>query len=307
MRHFRESISDLKSRDYPFPHSLIALGLLEESFYQLEQELTRSEKASAEVRKLLAQRTLEEIYIKLPVLGLIERSGDVVGPVEFHGPFCRMISDVLGESAKLVLSADWDYSPYTYIYPDLFPEHQFVFVAMPYSEAGQVLGLPLAGHELGHNVWSAETLVNIFANTIAQSISQLISDDFKEMYERLESRQGSHESSGDLFGGTPLWHESLKLSIKQCEELFCDFFGMAMFGRSYLCAFEYLTAPWNFPRAPEYPSMADRLAAQVACAKILGIQVPEYYLNSGLSSHVEDDLILQIADVATARQIPKLH
>jgi hypothetical protein len=306
VRRFRSVISDLAERDYPFRHSQIALSLLSYSFAELEEELESAQNASEATRVALAQRTLEEIYIKLPVLGLIERSSDVIGPVEFHGPFCRLIRAILGSQAKLILSADWDYSPYTYIYPGLFPDHHFVIVALPYSEAGQVLGLPLAGHELGHNVWAAESLARIFSVHLAETITTLISGDFKDLYDTLSMPSMEPQDGADLFRGTPIWHEALKISLKQVEELFCDFFGISLFGSSYLSAFEYLTAPWSFERVPEYPSMADRLSAQAMCAGILKIDTPAYYNSSGIASHAEDNILLQIADVATKRQIPRL-
>jgi hypothetical protein len=306
VRRFRALLADLLEKDYPFKHSHTALQLLEQSFAALAHELELALRASVEVRKTLAQRTLEEIYIKLPVLGLIDRSTDVIGPVEFHGPFCRIIRSALGADAKLILASDWSYSPYTFIYPDLFPGWQFVIVALPYSEAGHVLGLALAGHELGHNVWAAENIAKEFQTPIAKAILELIEGQFRELYAREVNATRPNESDTDLFGSSPPWLESLRISLKQTEELFCDFFGIAIFREAYLCSFEYLTAPASFERVPEYPSMPDRLAAQSNCATTLGVRVPDYYGNSGLIAHVEDNMLLQIADVATKRQIPAL-
>lgn len=308
VRRFRQLLTDLREGDYPFPHSGTALELLDRSFGELEGQLVAAQRASEEVRKTLAQRTLEEISNKLPVLGLIDRSASVDGPVEFHGPFCRMIRAVLGAEAKLILASDWSYSPYTYIYPDLFPNDQFVIVALPASEAGHVLGLPLAGHELGHNVWAAENLRMGFTQRLASTIQELIGGQFKELYSKhIGSREASGESNQDLFGdGSPPWLICLTYAIKQCEELFCDFFGVALFGESYLSSFEYLTAPWTFARVPEYPAMADRLLAQAQCAREIGVALPDYYIASGLVAHVEDDVMLQIADVATRRQMSDL-
>ena len=214
---------------------------------------------------------------------------------------------MLGEGAKLILASDWSYSPYTYIYPDLFPGQQFVIVSLPYSEAGHVLGLPLAGHELGHNVWAADGLANEFTHQIAITINELLNGDFRDLYDEYQSgKAATQHAADDLFASGEPWLDSLRYSIKQCEELFCDFFGIAIFGESYLSSFEYLTAPWSFERVPEYPSMAERIAAQAQCAKSLGLRIPEYYDRSGLTAHVEADVILQIADVATRRQIAKL-
>lgn len=306
VKRFRSMLADLGENDYPFPHSKTAIDLLDESFGELESTLHLASKynASDEVRRTLAQRTLEDISNKLPILGLIDRSADVAGPVEFHRPFCRIIRRALGDEAKLILASDWSYSPYTYIYPSLFPGHKFVFVGLPYSEAGHVLVLPLAGHELGHNVWYVGEMENEFNTAISESILELISGPFSELYAK--AQVGRMPVEVDLFGESPQWLDSLRFSLKQSEELFCDFYGIALFGESYLCAFEYITAPWSFDRVPEYPSMPDRLAAQVQCADVLQISIPAYFKQPGIVAGAEDDIILRLADAATKRQIPRL-
>src|SRR5439155_22334513 len=107
--------------------------------------------------------TLLALYQYLPLLGFILRSTNVRNAFEAFGPFLRLAGDVLEpgiersqRKTKLLLSSEWDYSPFTYpTIPDL---PKFLFIGLPAPESANPLLIPLAGHELGHAVWSRYSL-----------------------------------------------------------------------------------------------------------------------------------------------------
>jgi hypothetical protein len=269
---FLETIGDLVALDYPFSDSQEALQLLKHDFEQLKDDLLLAKDASDPIRQAQAQLALREIMHKLPILGIIQRSSETCGPVEFHGPFLSLVRRFIPD-AKVVIASDWVFSPYTYIYPDLFENQDFVFVSIPFSESDNGLISPLAGHELGHNVWRIRDLRQTLLEEANAEVHRLATNEFQKILK--ESAKSSATSGGSQLFEPSTTDKAVLWALLQCEEMFCDFLGIALFREAFLHAFEYLLAPSDSPRTvPTYPSMKDRVAAQIQSAKRWEVSVP---------------------------------
>ena len=73
-----------------------------------------------------------------------------------YAPVLRLARRLLGPDTKLLLSSEWDYSPFVYLPTRDLPE--FVLIGVPAYESSNPLLISLAGHELGHNVWNQQDL-----------------------------------------------------------------------------------------------------------------------------------------------------
>ncbi|HEY2482503.1 MAG TPA: hypothetical protein VGI30_09965, partial [Caulobacteraceae bacterium] len=60
------------------------------------------------------------------------------------------------------------------------------------------------------------------------------------------------------------------LALRQLEEIFCDMFGLYLFGPSFLFAFDYFLAPGGNGRVEDYPSDTDRVGYLQTGATALG-------------------------------------
>jgi len=74
----------------------------------------------------------------------------------------------MGAQTKLIVSSEWEFSPFVYRSITGFPG--FVLIGLPATESSNPLVIPLAGHELGHSVWERNKLAGYFNSRIRQSI-----------------------------------------------------------------------------------------------------------------------------------------
>ena len=163
----------LKDTDFPYSHSKDALYKVESVFKELQQNLGKAEARGDNLLiRTICTRILEQIFRFLPVIGFILRSTNVRNAFEVHGPLLRMSKKLLGPETKLLVSSEWDYSPYTYR-PIPFLEH-FVFIGLPSTESSNPLVIPLAGHELGHSIWQQYMLDNYLTLPLQESVISTI-------------------------------------------------------------------------------------------------------------------------------------
>jgi hypothetical protein len=72
-------------------------------------------------------------------------------------PFLDICKSLVGDKARLILSSEWEYVPYTY--PQNLNElPEFIVIGLPASESDNILVFPAAGHELGHSLWRKEQM-----------------------------------------------------------------------------------------------------------------------------------------------------
>jgi hypothetical protein len=151
-----------------------------------------------------------------------------------------------------------------------------VLVGLPATESGNPLLLPLAGHEFGHNAW----LRNGLDAKIRRRVEIAITADIQFSWPTLQQYfpgVRKEDVATDLLARKS-WVIAWHWARRQCEEYFCDFFGLALFGESFLHAFAYFLAPYQKGRrSPHYPGLVARGQALQDAASKVGIPVDPYY------------------------------
>ncbi len=107
-----------------------------------------------------------------------------------------------------------------------------------------------------------------------------------------------------------LQNACLFTAVRQLEEVFCDLFGLFVFGESYLFAYEYFLAPGGGIRATGYPSATDRVRYLLDAAAVLKLDVDFDLFAGWQPSTVRNNLqtdVLAFADAAVARTVPSLR
>lgn len=302
-------IQVLKSQDFPHEDSRKTLEFVAEQFHDLQDTLQHLDDTLNDAKTIRAncRSALEAVSAYLPVLGFVARSTDVVGALELHRPLQRIVTSVVGPNAHLLLTSDWQYSPYTYVHYQLI-QKGFVLVGLPASEAGNGLIMPLAGHEIGHNMWYANGLDQQFEPIVSTSIVEEILDNrFKEFQEHFGVIDKNQVN--DL-AGRPFWEPAFAWSMAQCQEMFCDFVGLLVFREAYLHAFQYLLSPGGGARDASYPSMPSRARHLITAGKRLGFQIADEYPDSFDEEQSEakgkDEFLLLLADKARESVIDQL-
>ena len=232
------------------------------------------------VRKTLYKESLGMIAIALTYLGFLVRSTDVRNAFELYEPIAELVTGLVDETVtdpKLVLSSEWDYSPFTYNHPSILGMDDYVFIGMPASETGNALVTPLAGHEIGHNVWRTRKLASHFEPMITKKTLAVIGHELWGEFERIYPEL---TTPTDLFSvhGLRIWKTPISWAMRQLEELFCDFIGIRYFGDSFLHAYAYLVTP-AIPgqRSVLYPSHTERIEAHERAARRFNLPIPIDY------------------------------
>jgi len=225
---------------------------------------------------------LTALFRYLPLLGFILRSTNVRNAFEIYGPLLRLSQQILHGDTQLILSSEWRmYSPFTYLRIPALPN--FVLIGFPAPESANPLLLPLAGHELGHTVWSARNYSFKYKKSIEQHIIDDIekrSDEYQQLFAVDNLKPGEAETN--IFVRRRIALASA-WALRQAEEYFCDFLGLCLFDTAYLHAFAYLISPSpGGERAVFYPKVKNRIARLIDAAQEYQKSAPEAY-------HVPDD------------------
>jgi hypothetical protein len=302
-------IQVLKSHDFPHVDSRKTLAFVAEQFGELQDTLQQLDDSLNDAHTIRAncRSALEAVSTYLPVLGFVARSTDVVGALELHRPLHRIVPGVVGADSHLLLTSDWQYSPYTYVHYQLI-QKGFVLVGLPASEAGNGLIMPLAGHEIGHNMWYANSLDEHFAPLVSNSLVTEIQTnrlkEFQDHFGAIEAQQI------DDLAGRPYWEPAFAWAMAQCQEMFCDFVGLILFREAYLHAFQYLLSPGGGARDAGYPTMPSRARHLIAAGKQRGFEIAQEYAESFDEEQSEakgkDEFLLRLADKARESVIDQL-
>lgn len=304
VRGILEEIRNLKDEDFPYNDSRAALDHIELLFQsRLESLLNLTAKDDSDVVKAACSEAFLQQVKFLPLLGFIVRSTNVRNSFELFWPLWRLARQVLGASVKLVLSSEWHFSPH--VYPPASDLPNYVLMGFPASESGNPLLVPIAGHELGHTTWQTRFLDDKYGPAIKKHIgSQALfrAKDYKEVFER--------EYTGDLIDQENL-APAQYCAIKQCQETFCDFLGIRIFGASFLHAFAYLASPGGGNRNSTYPSLKIRVQNMVKAGTELSIEVPNGFSslfvdNSPPKCTEKDLLLLDLADQGVSSLVDDL-
>lgn len=268
-------ISELSNADFPYSHSKAALKEVKKHFKLLQKDLRDAiRRGESDMVRNLSTTILEQIFAILPVIGFILRSTNVRNAFEVHGPLLRMARRLLSNDTKLLLSSEWDYSPYTY--RPIASLRHFVLIGLPATESSNPLVLPLAGHELGHSIWKENNLESEITIRIRESVLTTIRNEkWAEFKALFPGTSDTPERLGSNVFDQPAISTPAAWASYQAQESFCDFLGLKLFGTSYLFAFAYLLAPGTRARVAYYPSFPTRLANLKRAAECFTVSVPE--------------------------------
>ena len=100
--------------------------------------------------------SLHDLAQYTPILGFILRSTNIRNAFEARGPLVRLAQKLLSKNTKLIVSSEWQYSPF--VHPPIQDLKNFVLIGLPAPESSNPLIIPLAGHELGHAVLRTGTV-----------------------------------------------------------------------------------------------------------------------------------------------------
>jgi len=305
-----DEIARLKQSDFPYAHPIEALDILEKKFRDQDAVLAKvSPTASPNVKNNACGMSLYQLYMYVPLLGFILRSTNVRNAFEVYAPLLRLAQSIFGENKKLVVSSEWEYSPFVYL-PG-FDLPGFVLIGLPAPETTNPFLVSLAGHELGHSFWEAEGCATRFAKIIEERVIQELTERRWSDYALLYPHHTKDQiRSGDMFV-RPTWFPAFTWALLQAEEVFCDFFGLRLFAESYLYAFEYLSAPGSSGQRPlHYPKLEHRLSYIVAAAKEMGIEVQPGFDSCFMDETDPDEaatkLLVSISDEVSKSLVPEL-
>jgi hypothetical protein len=214
---------------------------------------------------------LLDLFRYLPYIGFLHRARHPSNPFEVHGPLKRLATQVIGSDVRLIISSEWDFSPYTH--PTMGDISDFVLLGLPASESENALLVPIAGHEFGHPVWKREKL----EAKIAPIVDRAVLDQLRARLDVVKMKLG-------ISSETELQTDPRVIAVRanlaayargQAQEIFCDLLGLLLFGESYCHAFAHLLAPGLIAyQSRGYPTARRRAEILRQSAERLGVTVP---------------------------------
>jgi hypothetical protein len=182
-------------------------------------------------------------------------------------------------------------------------------VGLPASEADNGLIMPLAGHEIGHNVWYAKRMDETIAAMVSKTLVETITSE--KNFKDFQSHFGVIDRAQiDDLAGRPHWEPAYAWAMAQCQEMFCDFLGLLLFREAYLHAFAYLLSPGCGVRDPNYPSTRTRATHLLDVAKERKFAVDDDYPDSFDDELCEvkgkEEFLLKMSDAAREALIEQL-
>lgn len=304
-------IARIEGSEFPYKHTQEAVketkALFETHRASLASISERSDKATAELACSAAFVDLSE---SIDLLGFLLRSTNVRNAFEAYGPLLRIARQLLGADTRLIVSSEWYFSPFTYLGYQYLPN--FVLIGLPAPESSNPFLLPLAGHELGHSAWTLCGLARQMEKAVEKAVIEEITQGWIE-YESFFHSFKPEQVGTDLFA-RPMWKPAWDWALRQCEEHFCDFFGLRIFGEAYLHAFAYLLAPQRQGMRPLiYPNLKTRAECLDDAAREYGLTVPEGYadmfenLQDPAPEQLRENLLLSLADAARTKFVDVLR
>jgi len=305
-----DEISRLKDSDFPHGHPRDALDVIEGTLLTRRGALDSLTTANQKDVILAAcADALVELLVLHPYMGFVLRSTNVRNSFEVYRPFLGLAKAILGPDIKLILSSEWDYTPFVYRITDELPG--FVLIGLPASESGNPLLVPLAGHELGHTTWQLSKLKDKFSGKLMDAIFENIEARWNE-FEHIFHPIPVADLRGNLFVSNALTTFHLS-ALAQAEETFCDFLGIRIFAESYFYAYSYLISPGTtWERSLEYPKELTRINNMILAAKEFGLEqyIPpgfdESFLDHADSADGTHNLLMSAADYAVEKIVQDL-
>lgn len=310
LKKLSELCRSLSTEDFPYPDSTSALEALR---LQAEKLLSQAESFPALSPRIQHQFLLQANY-RLEsfsqILGIIARSNSMRNNFEIYMPFRRLCESFFNGTMHLILSSEWNYTPFTYPM-NLQELPTFIIIGLPAPESTNVLIFPSAGHELGHSIWLERSFSEKYSGDVYQRVTRYL-----RQHDRLLSPitpLSNDKDQNDLFAKQLVDQfstEATNSCLRQLEEVFCDFVGLQLFGESYLHAFQYLVAPGNSARSLDYPQTRERANILQLYSNRLGFNadnyIDEFIESSVSSSHLYETLLLRVADAVRDQLVDEM-
>jgi hypothetical protein len=152
-------------------------------------------------------------------------------------------------------------------------------IGLPAPESSNPFLLPLAGHELGHTLWRNYFISRSIGRSIEDKLISEIQARWKSDFASYFNGISETDIGSNLFAISQ-WRPALTWALKQCEEYFCDFIGLRIFGKAYLYAFAYLLSPQQAKRSNgNYPALHLRAQCLVDAASKYSVEIDPSYLS----------------------------
>jgi hypothetical protein len=317
---FLDEAAHLAESEFPYPGSWLALQRLIQFFTARLATLNSFDTNSDPA---VVQHTcgldLQHQFNYLPLLGFVLRSTNVRNAFEVFRPLLRLAREILepgipknNRKTELVLSSEWDHSPF--VYPEVPELPGFVMIGIPAPESANPLVVPLAGHELGHSVWGKDN--QALQKAWEPRVRQAVVAEITSRWTTFSAAFGLTISQSQFLTNVPAlqatWFPSLRLALRQVEETFCDFLGLRLFGWAYLESFAYLLSPGSPGARPAiYPAMLDRIDNLLTASQRYVVTPSTGYRDrfspsAPLPLSPVDAIRLEIADAARQRLISQL-
>ncbi len=307
LERIAQQLRIVKATDFSYPDCEIAIEQLLGSINKTKGKIDNLESRSPQLREALLREVNSVAIHTTQILGIIVRSSSTRNAFEFYNPFLTICKKALDENCKLILSSEWDYTPFT------FPQNleelpNFVIIGLPASESDNTLVFPVAGHELGHSIWSKEGLQTKFQPDLYRRVLEVFVENRSKLDE-LFPEVANADLNADMFA-QHLISISVSQALSYCMELYCDFVGLCIFGESFLRAFEYLIAPTlSGQRSNRYPENKNRAKIISETANKIGISIEGYdsnFKSDTQGKNKRENFLQDMADLGTNRTIDEL-
>ncbi|MCK9623081.1 MAG: hypothetical protein M0R47_21410 [Methylobacter sp.] len=299
-----EEIGRLMQSEFPSQHPKDAIDILQGRFAKRASVLNKiGPNVPIPVLQTECIASLEQLLVYVPILGFVLRSTNVRNGFEAYGPLLHLAESLMGAQTKLIVSSEWEFSPF--VYRSITDLPGFVLIGLPATESSNPLVIPLAGHELGHSVWERNRLAGDFNSRIRQSILKEITNNRWNEYQDLFPQHKKDDLDGNWLGELT-WQPALKWSLLQAEEMFCDFLGVRLFAESFLYAFAYLIAPGTGgERSVGYPNIKRRVSNLTEAANLLDVTIPPGFTDDFMPENEPTNpttaFLVSVADTVTSQ------
>jgi hypothetical protein len=246
-----------------------------------------------------------------PFLGMLIRSSNLRNAFEIYFPLKILSAEAVeSDDTCVVLGSEWLFSPFTY--PTALKElPEFIFIGVPASECQNPLIMPISGHELGHVVWQRRGAKKEFDQAILAEVVSTYQNNWNRFVSLFGPKFDVSKLETDMFLRR-IWTQSYKLASRQLEEIFCDYLGIYIFGRSFLYSFRYLLSPSLGQYRPvNYPALRNRVRYLEHLASLYGIDAAEGFNAASFSDSPptlspSDQFVVDMADTVTEKLYGKL-
>ncbi|MCW2363161.1 MULTISPECIES: hypothetical protein [Sphingobium] len=243
---FLKQVAELRASSFPHDDGDDALDAIESVFIKEQARLDIPPGVQDAVIDEMCLHVTKQLSAHTDILGFILRSTNVRNPFELHFALAKLVKMAIGNEVQVLISSEWDFIPFTYpMSLEFLPT--FVLIGSPAPESGNVLIAPLAGHEIGHTAWREYDCVNAFVAQVSIEVDAAL-----KRHPLIEKRL-LQEAQLDVLGRSLIVDRCGDSAQMQLEEIFCDLFGLFVFGSSYMFAYDYFLAPGDSKSFLDYP------------------------------------------------------